>query len=84
MLESEQRVNCVELGGEAQLDWRVPLAEEADGIRKRAREVLNTERVGVAGGLKCGAFGGAGLGLRSDRAAAQIFGQRGENLGRLA
>ncbi len=49
MRQREERVDGVVLRGPAELDRRVPSAEEADRLRERAGDRLDRERVGVAG-----------------------------------
>ena len=79
MGQVEQGTDVVELRGEAQRGRR-PLAEEPDRPSKRPGEVLDTERVGVAGRLERRALGGAGGLAGGDRTLSLVDGDLGEHV----
>ncbi len=80
MVEAEQGFDVAELGREAQADVGVPSPEKAHRLGEAAREMLDAERVGVAGRLEGRPLGGA-LGRGGcDAAAPDIVGQSAEDL----
>jgi hypothetical protein len=56
VVKFEKRFYGVKLGGEAQLNGIIGLREVADGLGEGSGQVLDAERVGVAGRLECGAL----------------------------
>jgi hypothetical protein len=83
VIEPEQRIDRVELAGETQLHVRLPCAEMGDERGERAGEMLDAERIGVAGRLERRAFMGAVAGTRGDGAAADMGRQLGQDLGQV-
>jgi len=80
VLEGEQRGHVVELGGEPQRDLLAQLAAPGPGdrLRQRPGDVLDAERVGVAGQLEGGALVAALGGAAGDVALPGVAGDLGE------
>ena len=81
MRQIEQGFDGVELGGEAKLDGRVPCPEVADRGGKRAGQMLDAKRIGVAGRLEGSALPGPAFRSRRNCAPAQIGSEVVQDLG---
>ena len=72
MRQIEQRLHAVELSRPAQLHSLFPSSEMSNTLRQRSGNMLNAQRVRVAGSLECRAFLSPRFRLRSYRPFAQI------------